>query len=210
MQLTLHAVTTGIFLSFILGYGAYKKKWIERPVSLIANFFQVVPTLSMLGLLMIPLSMLAITYPFLKELGISGVGYFPAYIVLTSYTLLPLTSHFTAGFRNISSSVLEGARGMGMTNFQIFFQIEMPLALPVIYTGIRTALVQTVANTILAGLVGGGGLGALLFLGLAQSALDLVVVASLLVVLVSISLNLIMTGFEEMVKQRQLKEDHYD
>ncbi|QSX09444.1 ABC transporter permease subunit [Alkalibacter rhizosphaerae] len=210
MQLTLHAVLTGILLSFLLGYGAYKKEWIERPVNLVANFFQVIPTLSLLGLLMVPLSMLAVAFPILKALGINGIGYFPAYVVLTTYTLLPLTNHILAGFRSISPLILEGARGMGMTSPQILYRIELPLALPAIYTGIRTALVQTVANTILAGLVGGGGLGALLFLGLAQSALDLVVVASLLVVLVSVSLNLVMAGLEETAKSWQHKEDYND
>lgn len=210
MQLTLHAVLTGLILSFILGYGAYKKEWIERPVNLVANFFQVIPTLSLLGLIMVPLSLLAVAYPVLKALGINGIGYFPAYIVLTSYTLLPLTNHILAGFRSIPPQLLEGARGMGMTSSQVLYGIELPLALPAIYTGIRTALVQTVANTILAGLVGGGGLGALLFLGLAQSALDLVVVASLLVVLVSMSLNLLMVSLEGTARRWQRKEDTHD
>lgn len=210
MQLTLHAVITGFFLSFLLGYGAYRKTWIERPVNWVANFFQVLPTLSFLGLLMVPLSMLVAAYPFLKSLGIRGIGYFPAFLVLTSYTLLPLTNHILAGFRSVSSDLLEGARGMGMSSSQILYQIELPLALPAIYTGIRTALVQTVSNTILAGLVGGGGLGALLFLGLAQSAMDLVVVSSLLIVLVSVTLNLIMTGLEASAKRWQQKEALHD
>lgn len=206
MQLTLHSVLTGIVLSFLFSYGAYKKTWLEKPIDLIANFFQVIPTLSLLGLLMVPLSLLVVAYPVLKSMGISGIGYFPAYLVLTSYTLLPLIRHFLAGFRSIPEDLLEGARGMGMTSSQILLQIEFPLALPAIYTGIRTALVQTVSNAILAGLVGGGGLGALLFLGLAQSALDLVVVSSLLVVLVSVTLNLVMTGVETSSRLWQKKE----
>lgn len=206
MQLTLHSVLTGVILSIVLGYGTYKKTWIEKPVHFIANFFQVIPTLSLLGLLMVPLSLIVAAYPFLKSMGISGIGYFPAYLVLTSYTLLPLVHHFLAGFRGISKDLLEGARGMGMTSRQILLRVELPLALPAIYTGIRTALVQTVSNTILAGLVGGGGLGALLFLGLAQSALDLVVVSSLLVVLVSVTLNLVMTGVEASARHWQNKE----
>ncbi len=210
MQLTLSAVMTGLVLSLLLSYGAYRKAWVERLVAAIANFAQVVPTLSLLGLLMIPLAILAARNPFLKDMGISGIGFFPAYIVLTLYTLLPITSSTIAGFQTIAPSIIEAASGMGMTRRQMLVRIELPMAFPAIYAGFRTALVQTVGNCILAGLVGGGGLGAMLFLGLAQSAPDLVIVTSLLVVSIAVVLDAGLKSMEEMLRKRWRGELTYD
>jgi osmoprotectant transport system permease protein len=202
MQLTLSATGTGLIISLFLSYGAYKKPKLERAVSAISNFAQVVPTLSLLGLLMIPLALLAIRFPLLKSMGISGIGFFPAYVVLTLYTLLPMTSNTIAGFRSIPPSISEAARAMGMNPKQLLWRIELPMAFPAIYVGFRTALVQTVGNCILAGLVGGGGLGAILFLGLAQSAPDLVIVASLLVVMIAVVLGVFLTSLEGVIRKR--------
>lgn len=210
MQLTIGATGTGLFISLFLSYIAYRKPVVERYVNMIANFAQVVPTLALLGFIMIPLSILSSRYVFLKEIGISGIGFFPAYIVLTLYTLLPITTNTLAGFKTISTSVLEAAQGMGMNRRQMLLKIELPMAFPAIYTGTKTALIQAVGNCILAGLVGGGGLGAILFLGLAQSAFDLVIVASLTVVLIAVFLDIVLTGFEGIINKRFREEIEYD
>ncbi len=201
---------TGLVLSLLMSYGAYRNPGMERIVSTFANFAQVVPTLSLLGLVMIPLALLAKWHPFLREIGISGIGFFPSYIVLTVYTLLPITSNAIAGLASINPSIIEAGEGMGMSRWQMLRKIELPMALPAIYTGFRTALVQTVGNTILAGLVGGGGLGAILFLGLAQSAPDLVVVSSLMVVGLAVILNVGMTSLDTILKKRFRGEIAHD
>lgn len=159
---------------------------------------------------MIPLTALSNHFPVLKTMGISGIGFFPAFIVLTLYTLLPITANAIAGFRSIPNSVLEAAQAMGMNRRQCFFKVELPMATPSLFAGFRIALVQTVGNCILAGLVGGGGLGTILFLGLAQSAPDLVTVASLMVVCIAVICETILITVESRFQLKIRGDLMYD
>lgn len=187
--LTLSASSLGLVLSVYASYISYKHDGYKRFFKFISNGAQVIPTLSMLGLLMIPLTFLAKQFPFLKSIGISGIGFFPAFLVLTSYTWLPIINQSLSGFDSIPRSVINSAEAMGMKASQVFWKVELPMALPSILSGFKVALIQTTANAVLAGLVGGGGLGALLFLGLAQSAVDLVSLSALSVVMIALLLN---------------------
>ena len=204
MQLALSASVSGLFLSLFLAAQAYRHPNRRGLVMGFVNTAQVIPTLTLLGLLMIPLTNLAEAFPTLKAFGISGIGFVPAYIVLTLYAILPMTTTILAGFGSLDESVLEAAYGMGMTQQQVHRKVELPMVFPYIYAGFSTALVQTVGNTILAGLVGGGGLGAILFLGLAQSAPDLVVLGALLVAATALLLKLILGLIEIYIKNRNV------
>lgn len=210
MQLTLGASLTGFVFSVGLSYLAYRIRRFEGLVAALSNFAQVVPTLSLLGLLMIPLAAIATSFPLLKSMGVSGIGFFPAYIVLTLYTLLPITSNTLSGFKMIPQSIIEASQAMGMNHAQMLVRVELPIALPAIFMGFRIALVQTVGNCILAGLVGGGGLGTILFLGLAQSAPDLVIVSSLLVVTIAVFFEVVLTNIEKYIKKTVRGELNYD
>lgn len=203
MILTFVAAIVGLFFSVLMSYIAYKHKKYKKYLLLFTNGAQVIPTLSFLGLLMIPLTLLAKQFQFLKDLGISGIGFFPAFIVLTSYTLLPIVNQSIAGFESIDTQVIESAKAMGMTKLQLFERVELPLALPSILSGFKIALIQTTANAILAGLVGGGGLGALLFLGLAQSAPDLVTLSALSIVMIALILNALLSMMIGYIETRR-------
>lgn len=176
------AIVPGIFL----GYWAYRYPRASEGILSVVNLFQVAPTLSLLGLIMIPLSLLSKQFPFLKSLGISGIGFAPALIVLTLYALMPIVANAVAAFKQLDPAVLESAKGMGLTPRQILRQVSLPLASPILLTGIRTAFTQNIGNAILAGLVGGGGFGAIIFLGLSQAASDLVLLGTLPVVLMAL------------------------
>lgn len=88
-----------------------------------------------------------------------GTGFKPALIALTVLALPPVLINIYAGLRNVETSILEAARGMGMTTHQILIRVEIPLALPVIIAGIRIAAVEVIASATLASFIGGGGLG---------------------------------------------------
>ena len=210
LQLAVFSTLTGLVLSLTLAYRAYHKPALENLIRTFVNIAQVIPTLSFLGLIMIPLTALSNSFPWLKTIGISGIGFFPAYIVLTMYTLLPMTNNILAGLKSINKDILQAAAGMGMNRKQQLFQVELPLSIPAIYSGFRTAVVQAVGNTILAGLVGGGGLGSILFLGLAQSAPDLVVISALLVVSIAFILNTGLSVFESLLRKRITGEVTHD
>ncbi|MDW7674333.1 MAG: ABC transporter permease [Bacillota bacterium] len=114
------------------------------------NIFQTVPSLAMV----------AIAMPIL------GIGFKPAVIVLVAQGLLPIARNTIAGLLGVSASVKEAAMGMGMSQKQILYEVELPLALPVILSGIKTSTVYVVSTATLAAFIGAGGLGTLIEIGL--------------------------------------------
>ncbi|MBV6816660.1 ABC transporter permease [Rahnella sp. PD12R] len=160
-------------------------RW-RGPVLSVLNIIQTVPSIALFGLLLAPLAGLAKALPWLAEHGISGIGLAPAIIALVLYSLLPLVRGVIAGLDSVPEAVTESARGMGMNRGQVFFRVQMPIALPVILTGIRIVAVQTVGMAMVAALIGAGGLGAIMFQGLLSSALDLVLLGVIPAVLMAV------------------------
>ncbi|TFG83234.1 MAG: ABC transporter permease [Erysipelotrichales bacterium] len=187
--LALSSALAAIIPGVLMGYAGMRYPKIKEWVFGFVHVFQVAPTLSLLALMMIPLATLSRAFPFLAQLGIKGIGFAPAFIVLFLYSLLPITVNTYAGLMQTDPAVLESALALGMTQRQRFRKIWFPLSLPSIFAGIRTAMTQNIGNTILAGLVGGGGMGALIFLGLSQSALDLVLLGTIPVVVMALGVD---------------------
>ena len=202
LTLSLASVVVALLPGILLGYICHRHQRLREWILGTVNLFQVAPTLSLLGLIMIPLTFLSRNIPLVAELGIRGVGFAPAFIILTLYCLLPITANAFSGFDQVETAMVDSALAMGMTRRQIFRQVLFPLALPVIFSGIRTAVTQNVGNTILAGLIGGGGMGALIFLGLSQSATDLVILGTIPVVLMALILDAVFKLVEERMTQR--------
>ncbi len=207
LTLALSSGVIAILPGILMGYWAYKYPKSSEGILSVVNLFQVAPTLSLLGLIMIPLSLLSKQFPFLKSLGISGIGFAPAFIVLTLYALMPIVANAYAAFKQLDPAVLESAKGMGLTSRQILRQVSLPLASPIILSGIRTAFTQNIGNAILAGLVGGGGFGAIIFLGLSQSASDLVLLGTLPVVIMALITESLFERIQARL-ERQLRGAH--
>jgi len=157
-----------------LGMLCYRRPTTQGPVFAVLNVIQTVPSVALFGLLIAPLAGLTRAWPWLSSLGIAGTGMTPALIALVLYALLPLARGVLAGLSQVPAEVLESADAMGMNTRQRFWQIQLPLALPVLLRGLRVVAVQTVGMAVIAALIGAGGFGALVFQGLLSSALDLV------------------------------------
>lgn len=153
---------------------------------LMLPIIQTIPSIALFGLLIAPLSGLAAAIPWLAELGIGGIGLAPAIIALVLYALLPLVRNVVAGLEAVPDSVVESAKGMGMTRQQLFFRVQMPIAMPLILSGVRIIAVQTVGLAVVAALIGAGGLGAIVFQGLLSSALDLVLLGVIPVIAMAV------------------------
>ena len=110
----------------------------------------------------------------------------PGVIALTLYSLLPVVRGTLAGFEAVPSAVVAAARGMGMSPGKIFTGVELPLALPVLLAGVRTATIQAVGLATVTALIGAGGLGAIMFEGLFSSAPDLVLLGVLPVIALAV------------------------
>lgn len=162
LQLTLEhvvlvvvSVGAGVAIAVPLGLAITRLPGLGRPVLGFAGVIQTVPSLALFGLL-IPL-------PF-----IGGIGSRTAIIALVLYALLPILRNTVTGVRQVDPAILDAANGMGMTAWQRLTLVEAPLALPSIFSGIRIATVVGVGLVTIAAAVGAGGLGSLIFRGLAM------------------------------------------
>ena len=197
--LTFGAVITGAIIAIPLGFLAYYKKDFEDRVMVPLSIIETIPSLSLFGILLVPLSGLG-KLPFFDAIGVSGIGWAPAYIALTLYTLLPIGRNTLTGFYSVEKNVIEAAKGMGMSRSQILKKIELPLAFPVIFTGIRIAFIQTIGGAVLAGLVGGGGMGTFVFLGLGEASPDLILLGVIPIVFFTVLLDYILRFFERTMR----------
>ncbi|GJE13158.1 MULTISPECIES: ABC transporter permease [Methylobacterium] len=145
----------------------------------VLNVVQTIPSMALFGMLIAPLAWIGRTVPGAAGLGIAGIGAAPAFVALFAYALLPVAAATVAGLEAVPGPVRDAARGVGMTGRQCLFQVELPLARPAILTGVRIVLVQNIGLAVIAGLVGGGGLGVFVFQGISQNAGDLVLLGAL-------------------------------
>ncbi len=152
---------------------------------------QTIPSIALFGVLIAPMSKLSEALPFLRALGINGTGPAPALVALTAYALLPLVRGFYTGFREVSPEVKEAASAIGFGARKVFFEVELPLALPALISGLRVVTIQTIGLASVAALIGAGGLGTFVFQGIGQYALDLVLVGALPVILLALLANVI-------------------
>jgi len=156
VRLTLAALAAGVLLAVPLGVVVTRVRALEAPVLGAAGVIQTVPALALLAGMV----------PLLSALGLPGIGPLPAFLALVLYSLLPILRNTVAGIRGIDPAVIEAARGLGMTPAQRLRQVELPLALPVIVAGVRTATVWTVGMATLSTPVGAASLGNFIFAGL--------------------------------------------
>lgn len=157
------AVGIGTLVGVPLGIFAFRIKNGGRFIFFIANTIQTVPSLALFGLMIAPLSLLSEAFPLLREMGIKGIGWTPALIALTLYSLLPIIKNTYTSLSIIEHSIIDAGLGMGMSQKQLAYKVQLPLALPIILSGIRTASVQSIGNTTVAALIGAGGLGTFVF-----------------------------------------------
>ena len=161
------------------------------------NLVQTIPSMALFGLMIAPLAWIAATVPGAAAAGIAGIGLAPAAIALVAYALMPVTAATLAGLDAVPAAVLEAADGMGMTPRQRLLRVALPLALPGILTGARIVLVQTIGLAVIAGLVGGGGLGVFVFQGISQTAPDLVLLGALPTVAMAVTAGILLDAAVE-------------
>jgi osmoprotectant transport system permease protein len=165
----------------------------------VLNAVQTIPSIALFGLLIAPLAWMAANIPGAAAIGIAGIGTTPALVALFLYSLLPVVANTVSGLDGVPADAEEAARGMGMTRSQRLFQIELPLAFPVILTGIRIVLVQNIGLATVAALIGGGGFGVFVFQGVGQTAMDLVLLGAVPTVAMAFAAGIVLDAAVEMV-----------
>lgn len=200
------SVSVGTVFGILLGIWATRSRRAERPIFFLANITQTIPSLALFGLLIAPLSALSFAVPWLRDIGIRGVGVTPAVIALVIYSLLPIVRNTYVGLRQVDVAAIDAGLGMGMTRAQVFRKIEVPLAAPLVLEGIRTASVQSVGLTTVAALIGAGGLGWFIFRGVGQQAPDLILVGAIPIIFLALLVDILMRGAVRWATPRGLRE----
>jgi osmoprotectant transport system permease protein len=169
----------------------------------VLNVAQVLPALSFIGLLIVPMGWLGANVAALGAIGVSGIGWAPVFVVLLSYALYPITRNVVTSLKSLDLGVTDAARGMGMKPRQRLLSVELPLSFPVVLAGVRIAAVQTTSAAILAALVGGGGLGQIVFFGVQQTASDLVLLGVIPIVGLALTFDASLRFLEGVVRSAQ-------
>jgi osmoprotectant transport system permease protein len=193
------SLLAAVMIGLPLGILCHRVPRLKPPVLGILNLIQTIPAIALFGILMAPLGALAARMPAAAALGIRGIGAAPAVVALFLYSLLPIVANTVVGLGRVSQAAVEAARGMGMTNAQLLARIELPLALPVILTGIRVVLVQNIGMVTVAALIGGGGLGTFVFQGIGQTAIDLVLLGAIPIVALAFSAAVLLDAVVEVL-----------
>jgi osmoprotectant transport system permease protein len=192
LQLTLVALLLGTCVSVPLGVLVTRLRWLEQPVMGVASVIQTIPSLALL----------AIMVPLLAALGAQSIGYLPAGIGLLLYSVLPILRNTATGIDGVDPALTEAARGVGMTSAQQLRLVELPLALPVIVAGIRTATVWTVGIATLSTPVGAPSLGNYIFTGLQTRNLTAVLVGCVSAAALALFLDSLVRALEVALRRR--------
>lgn len=201
LALAFGSVAIATLVGVPLGIVCYKVKPLRAAVLNVLNIVQTIPSIALFGLLIAPLAWLAANIPGASAIGISGIGVAPAMVALFAYSLLPIVSNTVVGLQNVSPAAVDAAKGMGMTGLQRLMGVELPLAFPVILTGIRIVLVQNIGLATIAALIGGGGFGVFVFQGIGQTAMDLVLLGAVPTVALAFAAAVVLDAFVEMTSR---------
>ncbi len=176
------AIPLGIFLT------RPSARAVTPPALAFFNIGQAVPSIGLIALLAI----------------VWDIGFWPAVVALVAYTVLPVLRNTMVGLRQVDASVIESARGMGMTRSMVLGRIELPLAVPIIMAGLRTALTINVGTATLGTFIGAGGLGGLIVAGFVQNRPLITVVGAILVAVLALAVDYLAGIAEEVLRPQGL------
>ena len=188
LLISLIAILIAVVIGGLAGILISEFQKAAKPTLGVINFLYTIPSISMLGFLI----------PF------SGVGNATAVIALTVYALLPMVRNTHTGITNLDPAVLEAAKGMGSTRMQILFRIKLPLAMPVIMSGIRSMVTMTIALAGIASFIGAGGLGVAIYRGITTNNAAMTIAGSILIALLALVMDFILGIVEKRLQKRSV------
>ncbi|MEH2072300.1 MAG: glycine betaine ABC transporter substrate-binding protein [Nostoc sp.] len=186
------AMVVAVSIGIPLGILITRQPKLAQPIIGLTNAIQTTPSLAIFGFL--------ISVPFL-----GGIGKIPAIVALILYALLPLIRNTCIGINSVEPAIREAGRGMGMTDRQLLFQVEIPLALGVILAGVRVATVISVGIATIAAAIGGGGLGVFIFRGISTLNNQLILAGAIPAALIALSADLTLGWLEKNLTQQKEK-----
>jgi len=190
IQLTL--VSTALVLVIAIPIGILltrpAARFVTPPAIATFNIGQAVPSIGLIALFAV----------------VWNIGFWPAVVALVAYTVLPVLRNTMVGLAQVDESVIESARGMGMTKRLVLSRIELPLAVPIIMAGLRTALTINVGTATLGTFIGAGGLGGLIVAGFVQNRPLITIVGAILVAVLALLIDYLAGIAEEVLRPHGL------
>lgn len=186
LSLVFYAVVFTVVAGVPLGVCAYLFKRASRIILVVVEILQTIPAMALLGLIMIVL----------------GAGKLTVVIGLLLYSLLPVVQNTYLGLCEVDPAIKEVGEGMGMTRFYRLIHVEMPMAFPLIFTGIRIATVTAVGVAVFATFVGGGGLGRVIYQGIRIQNMSLIMSSTAVLMAMAVIFDGVMALIEKRLKKR--------
>ncbi len=187
LEISLIAIVAALIIGLGLGILISRFRQLRGIVLGLTNLIYTIPSIALFGFLI----------PF------SGIGDGTAIIALTVYALLPMVRNTYTGITGIDREITEAARGMGSTPLQMLFRIQLPLAFPVILSGLRNMVVMTIALTGIAAFIGAGGLGVAIYRGITTNNSALTLAGSLLIALLALLTDWLIGRYETHFKKKR-------
>lgn len=187
IQISAIAIVAAAIIGLALGIFVSQYKKSASYVLGLTNFIYTIPSIALFGFLI----------PF------SGIGNTTAIIALSIYALLPMVRNTYTGISGIDPEIIEAARGMGSTTLQILYKVELPLAFPVILSGIRNMVVMTIALAGIAAFIGAGGLGVAIYRGITTNNGAMTIAGSLLIALLALLADWGIGCYENHIKKKR-------
>ncbi|WP_406855456.1 ABC transporter permease [Alsobacter sp. KACC 23698] len=183
LWLSAAALAAVLLIALPLGLALTRRRALAGAAIGIVNVLRTVPSLALL-VIMLP---------------VLGTGFLPSVVALTLYGLPALLLNTYTGLTEVDRDIVDAARGQGFSDRQVMTRIEIPLALPVVFAGVRTAAVQIVSAATLAAFIGGGGLGELITSGMANFNFPQLVAGALAVALLALAVELAFAALERVM-----------
>jgi osmoprotectant transport system permease protein len=184
LQISVVSCLLAILTACPLGVLVSRIRWLATPVLSAAGIFYTIPSVALFAIL-IPLL---------------GLGVKPTIFALVLYSQLALIRNTAVGINEVDAALLQAAQGMGMTNAQRFWRVEVPLAIPVIFAGVRIATVMAIGLASIAAYIGAGGLGVLIFQGISTGNTDQVLTGAVAVSILALLADAILSNLQRALR----------
>jgi osmoprotectant transport system permease protein len=184
LQISAVSCLLAILTACPLGVLVSRVRWLAPPVLAAAGIFYTIPSVALFAIL----------------IPVLGLGVKPTVLALLLYSQLVLIRNTAVGINEVDGALLEAAQGMGMTNTQRFWRVEVPLAIPVIFAGVRTATVMAIGLASIAAYIGAGGLGVLIFQGISTGNTDQVLTGAVAVSILALLADAILSSIQRVLR----------
>lgn len=186
IYLTFIAILMISIIGITLGIIMTRNSTLANIIMTLVNFIYTIPSIALFGFFV----------------SITGIGFKSALIALVIYGLLPIIRNTYVGIREVDPFLIESAIGMGTTNYQLLYKVQLPLALPVIFAGFRTMIIMTIALGAIASFIGAGGLGVAIWRGITTYYPEMTFAGSMLVALLAIIVDFLLARIEKTIQKK--------